>query len=140
MKSFCKNITLETAGKIAFIDITNRVRHLVVESGVRDGLVTIYTCHTTTAVKINECCDCLQDDMLAFLESVVPNADYGHNEITVDSRPNARSHIMSLLLNVSETIPVTGGELKLGNWQSIFFIELDGPRKKRNVLVNVIGV
>ncbi|HPM41645.1 MAG TPA: YjbQ family protein, partial [bacterium] len=54
-------------------------------------------------------------------------------------RANARSHLMSLLLSASETVPVADGKLLLGDWQSIFFVELDGPRERRGVCVKIMG-
>ncbi|MFH0800239.1 MAG: secondary thiamine-phosphate synthase enzyme YjbQ [Pseudomonadota bacterium] len=139
MKSFISEIKIDTKGPIEFVDITGRVRSAFEESGIREGLVTVFTSHTTAAVKINERCDRLQEDMLAFLENAVPASNYRHDEDTVDSRANARSHLMSLLLNASETVPASGGKLMLGTWQTLFFIELDGPRRGRSVSVGIIG-
>lgn len=139
MKHHLEEIGFETSGPVEFIDITERVRRVLSSSGVKDGLVTVFTRHTTTAVKINERCERLQEDMLSFLERAVPGAAYRHDEDTVDGRANARSHIMSLLLSASETVPAAGGELVLGDWQSIFFVELDGPRERRGVCVKIMG-
>ena len=108
-------------------------------SCVREGLVSVFTKHTTTAVKINERCDRLQQDMRAMLERAIPAANYRHDESTVDDRSNARGHLMSLMLNASETIPASGGKLMLGDWQALFFVELDGPRPRRSVLVTIVG-
>ena len=139
MKHHLQEISFETTGAVEFIDLTARVREAFARSGVQDGLVTVFTRHTTTAVKINERCSRLQEDMLAFLERAVPDAAYRHDEETVDGRQNARSHLMSLLLNASETVPAAEGELLLGEWQSIFFVELDGPRTQRSIFVRVVG-
>lgn len=139
MKSFVEKITLNTGGRVEFIDITGRVSSICEKSGIRDGLATIFTRHTTTAVKVNERCARLQEDMLAMLKRVVPEGRYLHDEDTVDCRANARGHMMSLLMNTSETIPVACGKISLGTWQSIFFIEFDGPRDGRAITVNVIG-
>lgn len=139
MKNFSKEILIKTTAPVEFIDITDRALALCAESGIRDGLATIFTQHTTAAIRINERCARLQADMLGILEKFVPRADYRHDEDTVDSRKNARSHLTSLLLGASETIPVTSGELMLGTWQSVFFVELDGPRSQRAVIVKIIG-
>lgn len=139
MKHSLQEIAFKTERAIEFIDITDRVRDALSASGVRDGLVTVFTPHTTTAIVINERCARLQQDMMGLLEKIVPAMKYRHDEDTVDTRPNARGHLMSLLLSASGTIPVVGGELALGTWQSIFFIELDGPRRQRGVTVRVIG-
>jgi secondary thiamine-phosphate synthase enzyme len=139
MRHSLHHISLETQGAIEFVDVTERVRSACAESGIRDGLATVYTTHTTAGVKINERCDRLQRDMRDFLEQVVPAGDYRHDEDTVDGRPNGQGHLMALLMGASETIPVCGGKLMLGKWQSIFFLELDGPRKERQVTVRIVG-
>ena len=133
------NIQFNTDSAVQFIDITDRVKDACAKSGIQNGLLNVFTRHTTTALKINEKCDRLQKDMLAFLETAVPAKKYQHDTQTVDGRENARSHLMSLLLNASETVPLSDGKLALGDWQSVFFIELDGPRENRNVAVSIIG-
>ncbi len=139
MKHVCHEIRLNTEQPIEFVDITDRVRHALSTSGIRDGLLTVFSRHTTCAVKVNEKCDRLQLDMKELLERAVPHAEYRHDADTVDGRANGRGHLMSLMLNASETIPVVDGNLLLGNWQSVFFVELDGPRAERGVVVRVVG-
>ena len=78
--------------------------------------------------------------MLTFLKRLVPrDGDYLHNLAPIDGRDNAHSHLIGLFMNSSETIPVAGGAMVLGEWQSIFFIELDGPRERRGVELQIIG-
>ncbi len=78
--------------------------------------------------------------MVEFLTQLVPcNAEYRHNHNPVDGRFNAHSHLIGLFMNSSETVLVANGELLLGGWQSIFFIELDGPRKQRMLRVQLAG-
>lgn len=139
MKHVTEKISLQTRWAIEFVDITDRVKRITEESHISNGLVVISTEHTTTAIKINERCERLQEDMLALLSRMVPDTKYKHDEDTVDGRPNAKAHLMSLLLSASETAPVVDGGPLIGGWQSIFFIELDGPREKRTVNVTVIG-
>ncbi len=139
MRQFAQEILFDTEKSPSFVDITSLVKNLFVRSEISEGLLTVYTEHTTAALRINERCDRLQRDMVSFLDSTVPNSDYLHDRDTVDDRPNARGHIMSLLMGASETIPISGGEMMLGVWQSIFFVELDGPRRKRRVTVKIIG-
>ena len=141
MKYFTESITLTTTEPIDFVDITERVRKAVSSSGVTSGMVHVYSHHTTTAIKINERCDRLQDDMKELLQAVAPlEKEYRHNEATVDGRANAHSHLMSLILNASESIPVVNSSLVMGDWQSVFFVELDGPRESRTAMISVIGV
>lgn len=140
MKHHTETVTLETTGHLQFVDITDAVKAACEKSGIRQGLVSVFTTHTTAAIKINERCDRLQEDMEKYLTALVPpEGDYEHNEGTIDGRANAHSHLMSLMMGASETIPVVGGDLKLGPWQSIFFVELDGPRDGRTATINVIG-
>lgn len=139
MRNYFHEICINTSEPVQFVDITERVREALVASGISEGIATVFSKHTTCAVKINERCDRLQQDMRAHLENAVPSDDYSHDEDTVDDRPNGRGHLMSLMLGVSETIPVNDGRLTLGGWQSVFFIELDGPRTERRVFVKILG-
>ncbi len=140
MKHYFEEMTLATTKPFEFIDITSRVKGAVEKSGVKDGIVSIFSNHTTTSVRINERCERLQKDMEAMLLKMIPqNAAYKHNDTAVDGRGNAHSHLMSLLMGGSETAPVKGGKMHLGTWQSVFFIELDGPRSLRTVTVTVVG-
>jgi len=140
MKHYLQEIDVATSRPIEFVDVTARVRAVVASSGITNGLVSVFSNHTTTGIRINEHCSRLQKDMEILLSEVVPaERPYRHNETTIDGRGNAHSHLMSLLIGVSETVPLTEGHLRLGTWQSIFFVELDGPRRKRSVTVSVVG-
>ena len=133
-------IRLRTTEPIEVVDITAQVREWVRQSGVRDGLLTLSALHTTARVHLNEREAGLQRDMVAFLTRLVPRAgDYAHNLDTVDGRENAHAHLIGLFMNASETIPVADGEAVLGEWQSVFFIELDGPREHREVHLQIMG-
>ena len=139
MKQHSSEIRLSTKEPIEFIDITDEVRGVLSKSGVKDGTLTVFTSHTTTAVKVNERCERLQRDMLQALKDAIPAREYRHDEGTLDGRKNARGHLMAMFLNASETLPVSDGRLALGSWQTVFFVELDGPRTERTILVKVIG-
>ena len=133
-------IQLATTAPIQLIDITAQVRERVHASGLRHVLVTLISKHTTARVNLNEREERLQQDMVTFLKRLVPrDGDYGHNIAPVDDRDNAHAHLLGLFANASEGIPVADGELLLGEWQSIFFVELDGPRAKRQVTVQLLG-
>lgn len=129
-----------------FIDITADVVRAVEESGIREGMVLVFSRHTTAAVKINENEPLLLRDMARFLEEAAPReGDYRHNDfvirtanMTEDECPNGHAHCQHLLLSASETIPVSAGKPLLGQWQSIFLIELDRPRT-REVVVQIQG-
>lgn len=139
MKHHFHEMAIDTKEPMSFIDITDRVNGILAESGISNGLLVVFCNHTTACVRISEKCERLQRDMQEFLERMVPPVHYRHDEDTVDGRRNGRMHLMSLFMNASETIPVSDGGLLLGKWQSIFFVELDGPRDGRKVTVEVIG-
>lgn len=140
MKIVYHRIVLATTEPIQFIDLTPQVQALFETAGIRDGLLTLISPHTTARVNLNEREALLQRDMVAFLQGLVPaQRDYLHNRDPVDDRPNAHAHLMGLFMNASETIPIVGGRLMLGGWQSIFLCELDGPRAERQVNLQFLG-
>ena len=141
MRLLRHQLTLSTAEPIGFVDLTETVRAWVRASGVRDGLLTVTSPHTTARLTVNEQEPRLQADMVRFLAQLAPaDAPYAHNLDTVDDRPNAHAHLLGLFLNATETIPVADGDLQLGTWQALFFVELDGPRERRTVQLQLLGV
>lgn len=143
-----KNFSLKVDTKDApqLIDITDWVKGCVSDSHIRNGLVLVYSRHTTAAVKINENEPLLIEDMAEFLERIAPrDAYYRHNDFSIrtvnmteDESPNGHAHLQHLMLGCSETIPLVDGKIPFGQWQSIFFIELDHPRP-REVMVQIMG-
>ena len=142
----CESIEFETTSAPQFIDITDDVTAVVDAAGVQFGQVTVYSQHTTAAIKINEHEPLLLRDLARTLRNFAPpNGYYEHNDFsrrTVNMNPdecaNGHAHVQHLFLSTSETLPVIDGRLSLGAWQRIFLIELDHPRLRR-VLVNVVG-
>jgi secondary thiamine-phosphate synthase enzyme len=128
-----KEISVSTSRRNEFVDVTEEVRDVVKESGVKEGYVHLYVPHTTAAVTINENYDpSVKSDILNKLSDVIPaGAGYSHSE------GNADSHIKASIIGSSDFIPVTGGDIDLGRWQGIFFCEFDGPRSRR-MLIQVI--
>jgi secondary thiamine-phosphate synthase enzyme len=125
---------IQTTTRTELIDITDRVRAVVKESGIKEGICVISTRHTTSGIVVNENERGLRKDILEMLETLVPeHKNYAHNQID----NNADSHLRAVLLGNSATIPIEDGHLVLGTWQSIFFVELDGPRN-RSVNVKII--
>ena len=141
-----KILRIRTERAPQFLDITPEVRRFVAESGVQEGMVLVFSCHTTAAICINENEPLLLRDMEEFLKRLAPRElYYCHNDfgirthnMTPEECPNAHAHLQHLLLGASEAVPVVGGELWLGQWQRIFLVELDRPRK-REVLLQVVG-
>ncbi len=122
--------TVGTKSQFALVDITDRVRRAVRESGIVEGLCCVFVPHTTAAVTINENADPdVPRDLIAALDGLVPlNKSYLHRE------GNAAAHVKASLIGASKIIPVEGGELVLGTWQAVFFCEFDGPRTRRVVV------
>ena len=140
LKVLRHRIDLATAEPIQILDITARVREWLASTGITDGLLTLISPHTTARVNVNESEVQLQRDMITYLKRLVPrDGDYLHNLAPVDDRDNAHAHLLGLFMNSSETIPVADGALLLGGWQSIFFIELDGPRERRSIDLQILG-
>ncbi|MDJ0575630.1 MAG: secondary thiamine-phosphate synthase enzyme YjbQ [Xenococcaceae cyanobacterium MO_234.B1] len=139
-----QTITLETDPGINIYNITPQIKEIVTASSIKNGQVIVFVRHTTTALAINEYEVRLLEDIKTHLQKLAPpNAKYLHNDLHLrdvppDEPENAHSHLMAMMLNNSETIPIVNGELGLGTYQSILFFELDGARR-RNILVQING-
>jgi secondary thiamine-phosphate synthase enzyme len=116
------------------IDITGRIKALLKESEIKNGICHVFIPHTTAAVTINENADpYVPRDILTELEKIVPQNDhYRHVE------GNSAAHIKASIVGVSETVFIENGDLVLGTWQSIFLCEFDGPRTRR-VFVRLVS-
>ena len=115
-------------------DITGLVQKAVTESGVTDGICTVFIPHTTAAVTINENADPdVVRDFTTEINKIVPWEDgYHHME------GNSAAHLKSSMIGFSEQIIIDEGRLVLGTWQGIYFCEYDGPRH-RKVYVKIMG-
>lgn len=139
-------ITVATTLPTEFIDLTRRLEAIVAEAGVRVGIVTVQTRHTTTGIVVNEDEPLLLADFEDLLATLAPDdGRYRHDRtaaLTVNlpagERPNGHAHCRALLLPASASLTVAGGRLQLGRWQRVFLVELDGPRD-REVSVIVLG-
>lgn len=136
-----EDLTLASSAPLEIIDITAAVRERLAASGLADGLLTLVSRHTTACLNVNEQERQLQRDMVAFLKRLAPrDGDYRHNLAPVDERDNAHAHLLGLLMSTTVSLPIADGDLMLGEWQSIFFIELDGPRPERRVTLHYLGL
>jgi len=122
-------IAIPTEERVQVVDITREVQSILWKSHVKHGIAVVFTRHTTTGLMINEAEKGLLQDIKRKMEDLVPvGAGYSHDNI--DS--NAHSHLRaSLLLNTELVLPVDEGELQLGTWQRVLFVELDGPRHRK---------
>ncbi len=124
---------LNTNKKFQIIDITSKINEL---TAIEDGIVNIFSKHSTSAIVVNENEKGLLEDFEFMLENLIDD-EYSWQHDRIDN--NATSHLKSFLLSSSETLPVKNSKLDLGTWQSVFFVELDGPRSSRTVNLTFIG-
>src|SRR5499427_8362344 len=137
-----ETFVVQTDERIELIDLTQRVMEFVRRFNVGEGLVSLWSMHTTCALFINEFQTALLSDIKQFLEQMVArDAEWLHNNPAHSDcdRFNADSHLRALLLGHSLTLQVSGGEVVLGQWQRILMAELDGPRA-RSLRIQLMGV
>jgi secondary thiamine-phosphate synthase enzyme len=133
MRQFC----VTTTRREEFVDITGQVAQALDECGLTEGMVLVYSPHTTAGVTINEGADPdVKRDMLAHLAALVPLN--GGREGFRHVEGNSDAHIKTSLMGPSQLVPVSGGRLQLGTWQKIYLCEFDGPRR-RTVLVQALA-
>jgi secondary thiamine-phosphate synthase enzyme len=145
VKVTTKKFELETNKQFDAIDITEHVLEAISVSGIRDGSALVFAPHTTAAIKINHNEPLLLQDLMKMLHRLVPvDINYAHDifeireNVSAGERSNGHAHVKAFLLGSSETVPVTDGGLMLNEKQSVFFVELDGGRK-RSFVVQVTG-
>ena len=128
-----QSIKLNTNQNFEIIDITSKINELI---DVENGIVSIFSKHSTSAIVVNENEQGLLNDLEFTLNNLITDKfTYQHDRID----NNAKSHLKSFLLSSSECLPIKNGHLDLGTWQSVFFIELDGPRHNRTITLTIIG-
>ena len=124
---------IDTNKNFEIIDITSKINELI---DIDVGIISIFSRHSTSAIVVNENESGLLNDFEFILDNLVSDKfSYQHDRID----NNARSHLKSFLLSSSECLPIKNGNLDLGTWQSVFFIELDGPRHGRTVTLTMVG-
>lgn len=146
MKIKTKRIEFSTEKQVDFLDVTDQVEEFIEASGIKDGVVNVFSPHTTASVMINHNEEMLKQDLVRILYRLVPiDERYAHdmfeltNKTISDGRSNAHSHCKVMLLGSSESIPIEKGKMLLGKQQSIFFVELDGART-RDFYVQIMGM
>ena len=137
-----ETFVISTDQRIELVDLTNRVMEFARRFNIREGLVSLWSMHTTCSLFINEFQTALLTDIRRFLEQMVArDAEYMHNdpEHSDCDRMNADSHLRAVLLGHNLTLQISGGEVVLGQWQRILMAELDGPRA-RSLRIQILGV
>jgi secondary thiamine-phosphate synthase enzyme len=148
VKVFQQERRLRTTGGLTVRDVTDEVTESVHTSGITDGIACVYSPHTTCCIRVNEFESGFLEDFTTLLRRLVPSEQYyAHDDWdrrTENLSPahmdrNGHAHCMSMLLgSAGESIPVRDGELALGTWQRVLFIELDRERDRRWI-VQVVG-
>jgi secondary thiamine-phosphate synthase enzyme len=137
MKSIRKYLYFNTDNRVELINITNKVREVLKESGIKEGLCLVNAMHITASVFINDDESGLHQDYKEWLEELAPHepvSQYAHNGF----EDNADAHLKRQVMGREVVVAVTDGELDFGPWEQIFYGEFDGRRKKR-VMVKIIG-
>jgi len=130
-----QTIEVKSTQKIEFIDITPQVREFARAAKHQEGMLLIFSPHTTAAVTINENADPdVPRDIGEFFKHLLSRQDYFRH-----AEGNSPAHILSSLVGASETLIIHNGEPLLGSWQGIFFCEFDGPRQRRVFLKSIPG-
>ena len=124
---------IDTNRTFEIIDITSKINELI---DIDEGIISIFSRHSTSAIVVNENESGLLADLEFMLNNLVSDKfSYQHDRID----NNAKSHLKSFLLSSSECLPIKNSKLDLGTWQSVFFIELDGPRRNRTITLTMVG-
>jgi len=137
-----ESLVIQSAERIELVDLTDRIAALVRRVSIREGMVSVWSMHTTCAILINEFQTALLADIKRVLEEIVARGGvFLHNDPAHSDcdRANADSHLRAMLLGHSLNLQVSGGEVVLGQWQRVLMAELDGPRE-RTIRVQVWGV
>ena len=131
-------LSLKTNARDEIIDITGKVQEIVTKSGIRDGLACIFVVGSTAGVTTVEYEPGLVKDLQEAMDRLYPkDVDYEHQKRWGDG--NGHSHVRASLVGPSLTVPVTSGQLELGTWQQIVFMEFDNKPRSREVAVQVLG-
>jgi secondary thiamine-phosphate synthase enzyme len=135
-------LIVPTDQRVEVVDLTDTVMEYVRRFNIREGLVSLWSMHTTCTLFINEFQVALLSDIKRFLEHMVArDGEYLHNDPQHSDcdRMNADSHLRAMLLGHSLTLQISGGEVVLGQWQRILMAELDGPRA-RSLRIQIFGI
>ena len=151
MKIYTKILEIATHKEVEFGDITKEINSILAEFGTKTGMVLIQTMNTTTAVYVNENEKFLFEDLHAHLEKQVPKGGFKHDQIAERGCPedeplNGHAHVKATFYgNPSVTLAYDNGKLTIGGWQSVIFVEHDGPCPRNNkigcrkLLIRAIG-
>ncbi len=131
-------VILSSKGENDIIDITNNVEKILLESQLKNGIITLFVVGSTAAITTIEYEPGLQQDFPNMLEKIAPKGiKYQHDNTWHDG--NGHSHLKASLIGPSLTIPFINGQTSLGTWQQIVFVEMDTRSRERKIVVQIIG-
>ncbi len=135
---FTETVALSTKGFFDVVDVTGQVAEVIARSGVKQGIVSVFCKGSTCAVSTIEFESGVIRDLQRAIEAIAPsNIPYEHDRRWGDG--NGFSHVRAALMKPSLTVPIVDGEMVLGTWQQIVFLDFDNRRRTRDVVVQVMG-
>lgn len=139
MTAETRRFSLDTRGNVDILDVTDRLRDMVRESGITTGQLTVMVAHSTAAVSTIEFEPGLvEHDIAAAMEALAPeDGSYEHEKTWNDD--NGHSHVRATLMGPSLAVPIVDGELPLGTWQHIVVLDFDTRPRTRDVVVSLVG-
>jgi secondary thiamine-phosphate synthase enzyme len=133
-----KRLKLQTKGRDHVIDITNQVEEVILESRIKNGIVTVFVHGSTASITTIEYEPGLVKDIKEIDEKIVPSdVTYAHDATWGDA--NGYAHLRASLIGPSLTVPVVSGSMTLGTWQQIIIIDHDNRPRSREIIVQVLG-
>ncbi len=133
MTIFTSSFDFETRGEFDVVDLTQKVEEKVRDSGIKEGIAVVYAGHATGVIILNEHDHALMEDLKDLMRRLTPTeGGYRHPG-------NAASHLRSMLFTPSRVVPVHGGSLGLGTWQSLYWLEAERRPRRRSVEITIIG-
>jgi secondary thiamine-phosphate synthase enzyme len=121
-----KSLKVKTAETRQVVDMTDQVNREIAKSQIQEGLCLLFSQHTTAALTVGEVGERTEEDLMDVLEKMIPKMRFRH----AHDPSHAPAHMIASILGPSLTLPIAGGKLALGTWQSVLLIELDGPRER----------
>lgn len=131
-----RELTVSTSNQVDLVDITDEIENTVRNSGIKNGICLVYVPHSTAAIIVTEHESGLLQDVLRKVREEYPRGAGWKHDLIDD---NANAHLGSALISSSRIFPVKDGKLVRGTWQNVFLLDLDGPRRFRRILIEVLG-
>jgi len=137
VKVHTEYIFFKTKKKKELVHITERIRDIVKNSGVKEGFCLVSAMHITSGIIVNDYEEGLMEDIMEWLEKLAPyKENYKHHR---GGEANGDAHLKRILSHHQTIIPITNGNLDLGPWEQVFYAEYDGQRRKR-IIIKVMGI